>query len=179
MGNCSQKSSAVTANKATNFIRIMTDSGRVMELQGPKMARDVLDIFPGYGIYQKDQFSLPLFEDEVLRNGQIYYLLPFGVSKRVPETRTTSSNGSASFRRDQNSAFEVLPSSGNGVWRVKMAIDSKELEEMLSPENAEALIEMMRSAAKSSSPTRRSLGWRRSSMAVISCGFRSSGMLMV
>jgi len=143
------------------------------------MARDVLDVFPGYGIYQKDKFSLPLFEDEVLCNGQIYYLLPFGVSKRVSAaTRTASSNGSASFRRDQNSALEVLPSRGNGVWRVKMAIDSKDLEEMLSPENAEALIEMMRSAAKSSSPTRRSFGWRRSSNAVISCGFKSTGWLM-
>lgn len=176
MGNCSQKSSTNSANKAPDFIRIMTDSGRVMDLQGPKLAREFLDEFPGYGIYQRGQLSLPLFEDEVLCNGQIYYLLPFGVSNTCNRVHTPSFDGCSSFRKYQSSAFEVLPSRGNGIWRVKMAINSKELEEMMMSENAGALIEMMRSAAKSSeispSPTRRIGGFGWKSMAVISSGFK-------
>ncbi|XP_021753870.1 uncharacterized protein LOC110719292 [Chenopodium quinoa] len=173
MGNCSLKSSATTSNKVVHTtIRIMTDSGRVIEIDGPKLAQEVLDDFPGYGIYQKGHLTLPLFEDELLINGQFYYLLPFGVSGSKSLSETVSSSVSTSFWKDQNAAFEVLPSKGNGVWRVKMAIDSKELEEMMSGNNAEALIQMMRSAAKSSEKSpERSL--RRRSMALIAAGFRS------
>uniref|UniRef100_A0A803M2Q4 Uncharacterized protein n=1 Tax=Chenopodium quinoa TaxID=63459 RepID=A0A803M2Q4_CHEQI len=99
--------------------------------------------------------TLPFFEDELLVNGQVYYLLPLGVSSSKGLSETVPSSVSTSFRKDQNSAFEVLPSNGNGVWRVKMVIDSKELEEMMSGNNAEALIQMMRSAVKSSRRNRR------------------------
>ncbi|KAL2902927.1 Brain and acute leukemia cytoplasmic protein [Bienertia sinuspersici] len=158
MGNCSMKSSTKSSNKDQTFIRIMTDSGRVIEIQGPKLAQEVLDQFPGYGIYQKGHLSLPLFEDELLFNGQVYYLFPFGVSRSYPIN--AKFNESMSFRNDQNAAFEVLPSKGNGVWRVKMAIDSKELEDMLS-ENAEGLIQKMRSVAKASEKSpERSFRWR-------------------
>ncbi|XP_028774734.1 uncharacterized protein LOC114731677 [Neltuma alba] len=68
------------------------------------------------------------------------------------------------------SALEVLPSAGNGVWKVKLVIDTKQLEEILSEQvNTEALIEKMRMAASatSSSPTRSrrtmspwKLGWK-------------------
>ncbi|KAK4262919.1 hypothetical protein QN277_028410 [Acacia crassicarpa] len=68
------------------------------------------------------------------------------------------------------SAVEVLPSAGNGVWKVKLVIDTKQLEEILSEQvNTEALIEQMRMAASStsSSPTRSrrtmstwKLGWK-------------------
>ncbi|XP_010667907.2 uncharacterized protein LOC104884903 [Beta vulgaris subsp. vulgaris] len=173
MGNCSLKSSTSSCNRTRTSIQIMTDSGRVIEIKGPKLAQEVLDDFPGYGIYQKGHLSLPLFEDELLMNGQVYYLMPFGVSssKSLSFGTPVSANGSLSFRKDQSSVFEVLPSRGNGVWRVKMAIDGKELEEMLS-ENAEALIQMMRSAAKSSEKSpERSFRWR--SMALITSGFKS------
>ncbi|KNA24031.1 hypothetical protein SOVF_019840 [Spinacia oleracea] len=175
MGNCSLKSSASPSNKTQTTIRIMTDSGRVIVIDGPKLAQVVLDDFPGYGIYQKGHLSLPLFEDELLVNGQVYYLLPFGVSSSKTLSAVTveapPSNEVVSFRKDQSSAFEVLPSRGNGVWRVKMAIDRTELEEMLSG-NAEALIQMMRSAAKSSekSPER---GFRWKSMGVITGSLKS------
>uniref|UniRef100_A0A803LWL7 Uncharacterized protein n=1 Tax=Chenopodium quinoa TaxID=63459 RepID=A0A803LWL7_CHEQI len=172
MGNCSLRSSSSTCNKTHTNVRILTDSGRVIEIDGPKLAQEVLDDFPGYGIYQKGHLTLPLFEDELLINGQVYYLLPFGVSSSKSLSETGLSSEPTSFRKDQNAAFEVLPSKGNGVWRVKMAIDSKELEEMMSGNNAEALIQMMRSAAKSSenSPER---SLRRRSMALIAAGFKS------
>ncbi|WJX54093.1 hypothetical protein P8452_40017 [Trifolium repens] len=56
------------------------------------------------------------------------------------------------------SALEVLPSAKNGVWKVKLMIDTRQLEEILSEEvNIEALIEKMRMAATAysiSSPAR-------------------------
>lgn len=68
-------------------------------------------------------------------------------------------------------ALEVLPSLGNGVWRVKMVIDTKQLEEILSEQvNIGELIEKMREVAavgrnsdsdsNASTPRRRS--WRPS-----------------
>lgn len=50
--------------------------------------------------------------------------------------------------------LEVLPMPrrGDGVWKVKLVIDTKQLEEIMSQEvNVEALIERMREAASSSS----------------------------
>ncbi|XP_057520595.1 uncharacterized protein LOC130800890 [Amaranthus tricolor] len=165
--NCSLKTSPTTPKKSQHSFQIMTDSGRVIQIDGPKLAQEVLDDYPGYGIYQRGHLTLPLFEDELLINGQVYYLLPFGLSSSKNLAETTS----LSFRKDQNSAFEVLPSRGNGVWKVKMAINSKELEEMLS-DNAEALIQMMRSAAKSSEKSpERSFRWK--SMGLIAAGLKS------
>ncbi|XP_074315636.1 uncharacterized protein LOC141651840 [Silene latifolia] len=120
----------------------MTDTGRVIEIKGPKIVREVLDDFPGYGLYQRGKLSLPLFEDEVLHVGQVYYLLPFGASNGNVESTMVPYSGSLILRKGERS------SSGDGFWKVKMAIDSKELEEMLS-QNAEDLIQMMRSAAQS------------------------------
>ena len=58
------------------------------------------------------------------------------------------------------SALEVFPSVRDGVWRVKLVIDTRQLERILSEQvNTEALIEKMRIAAAAtssvSSPTRR------------------------
>ncbi|KAG5022601.1 hypothetical protein JHK85_018943 [Glycine max] len=52
------------------------------------------------------------------------------------------------------SALEVLPTAKNGVWRVKLLIDPRQLEEILSEQvNTEALIEKMGTAATSCSTT--------------------------
>ena len=52
------------------------------------------------------------------------------------------------------SALEVIPTVGDGVWRVKLMIDTKKLEEILSEQvNTEALIEKMRMVASSASLT--------------------------
>ena len=51
-------------------------------------------------------------------------------------------------------ALEVLAEVGDGVWRVKLVIDTKQLEEILSEQvNIEALIEKMRMVASSASLT--------------------------
>ncbi|KAB2608775.1 hypothetical protein D8674_011943 [Pyrus ussuriensis x Pyrus communis] len=71
-----------------------------------------------------------------------------------------------------SSALEVLPSGGDGVWRVKLVIETKQLEELFSENgDAGALIETMRMAAGggwASTPKKtKSLwggggGWRKS-----------------
>ncbi|KAF2313470.1 hypothetical protein GH714_011147 [Hevea brasiliensis] len=49
-------------------------------------------------------------------------------------------------------AVQVLPSQGHGVWKVKLVINPKQLEEILSEQgNTETLIEKMRMAASSAS----------------------------
>uniref|UniRef100_A0A7N2QYW3 Uncharacterized protein n=1 Tax=Quercus lobata TaxID=97700 RepID=A0A7N2QYW3_QUELO len=55
-------------------------------------------------------------------------------------------------------APEVLPAVGDGVWRVKLVIDTKQLEEILSEQvNTEALIEKMRMVASCASLTPKKL----------------------
>ncbi|KAL8141571.1 hypothetical protein V2J09_014603 [Rumex salicifolius] len=130
MGNCSQKSSATI--KPSTRIRILTETGRIMEFEGPKLAHEVLDDFPGYGIFRRGQAALPLFDDEQLHGGQLYFLLPFGLSASTSVT----------------SAPAPPLVAGGGVWRVKLAISAEELKGILSEgANAEALIGRMRVAA--------------------------------
>ena len=59
-------------------------------------------------------------------------------------------------------ALEVLLAVGDGVWRVKLVIDTKQLEEILSEQvNTKALIEKMRMVASSASltPKRTKSAW--------------------
>ncbi|KAI3453838.1 hypothetical protein Pfo_010501 [Paulownia fortunei] len=66
-------------------------------------------------------------------------------------TTTTTTNGKTSV--------EVLPPPRNGVWKVKLVIDPRDLEQILSEEvNTEALIEQMRIAANST-PKRGKSSW--------------------
>lgn len=128
--------------KEPNCIRITTDNGSVSDLEGPKLVQDVTSHFPGYGIFRPGRVSSPLLDHEHLYNGQCYYLLPLRKDSmgEVPAFAEELINGSA---------LEVLPSQKNGVWRVKLLIDTKELEQILSEEvNTVAMIEKMRMAAK-------------------------------
>lgn len=85
-----------------------------------------------------------------------------------PESAKKSSFAATEFvdSLSNGSALEVLPSGGDGVWKVKLVIDTKQLEEILSEQgNTEALIERMRMVASSASLTPRhakSLTWRPS-----------------
>ena len=118
---------------------------------------------------------------ECLISGILYYLLPLrkehklcknGVTEQVKnigiieplEAKWTSvvkpakmSSYAASDFFDNlanGSALEVIPTVGDGVWRVKLVIDTKKLEEILSEQvNTEALIEKMRMVASSASLT--------------------------
>lgn len=181
MGNCSLKGVTDTA-KGFNFIRIMTDSGEILKLKGPKFVGEVLHDFPGYKIYGKGQLSSPLFDHEELLGGQFYYLLPLGEEKASqvgdehPTTHSESADGnerepvrmsSAALELvtslANGSALEVIAPPQKGVWRVKLAITPRQLEELLAEEvNTEALIEQMRMAAATSAsatPRRTKSSW--------------------
>lgn len=185
MGNCSLKG-IVDTNDCPNFIRVLTDSGRILEFTSPKLAREVLENYPGYGIFPRGQASSPLADHESLVSGLFYYLLPLGkdhklcddvVRHRKQEERHKKLEAecmelmdppkmsSADFVENlaTGSALEVLPSHGNGVWKVKLAINTKQLEEILSEQvNTEALIEKMRMAASSAAsltPRRTKSSW--------------------
>ena len=172
MGNCSLKGSTATYHS----IRLVTDSGALLHLKAPKTVGQVLQNNPGYGVFRQSHPSSPLPEQETLSSALFYYLLPLpenDVSEEVEKlegserdwmsekSRESSSSPSEYVENLSNgSALEVLPSARDGVWRVKLVIDTRQLEEILSEQvNTEALIEKMRIAAAAtssvSSPSRR------------------------
>jgi len=184
MGNCSFKG---TTGECHHSIRILCDSGSILQFKGPKTVAQVLENRPGYGVFRQGHASAPLSDQESLSYGLLYYLLP--LKEVQPDQKTGSSDGVSEqelvqrsdaglkSRNDEivtssvhvaacdyvenlsnGSAFEVLPSAKNGVWKVKLVIDTRQLEEILSEQvNTGALIEKMRMAATAysiSSPTR-------------------------
>ncbi|OMO79819.1 hypothetical protein CCACVL1_13417 [Corchorus capsularis] len=188
MGNCSLKG---VTGECSNSIRVLTDAGEIIDIKGPKLAREVVNDFPGYAVCKRGQASLPLPEDESLVNGGFYYLLPLekvqksdGVNEQVKkeegavkkievdlvnqiEPPKMSSVDFVENLSSGSSSLEVLPSQKNGVWKVKLVINSQQLGDILSEQvNTEALIEKMRMAASSATLTpRRSksswvVGWK-------------------
>ncbi|XP_054775985.1 uncharacterized protein LOC129284504 [Prosopis cineraria] len=193
MGNCTLK--GVTA-ECHYSIRVLTDWGSLLQFKAPITAGEVLRHHPGYGIFRQGHASSPLPEQESLSHGLLYYLLPLKLEEVGERENGTADHGDSgrsdegwrSEKKEQlgrsqgsaesgyvknlsnGSALEVLPSAGNGVWKVKLVIDTKQLEEILSEQvNTEALIEKMRMAASatSCSPTRSrrtmspwKLGWK-------------------
>ncbi|XP_062119605.1 uncharacterized protein LOC133834117 [Humulus lupulus] len=180
MGNCSPKCTSVSSDNnsptksSSSSIRVLTDSGTILELKGPKLASEVLNSHPGYGIFKQGHGSSPLAKDESLVGGKFYYLLPLRNNRGGVETnitameaeyiaaaaeakkRSLSHSASAEFVENlaSGSGMRVLPSGGNGVWKVKLMIDTKQLEEILSEQgNTEALIERMRMVASSAAGT--------------------------
>ncbi|PIN20147.1 hypothetical protein CDL12_07163 [Handroanthus impetiginosus] len=73
-------------------------------------------------------------------------------------------------RRNLHGVEVLSAPRGGGVWKVKLVIDPKDLEQILSEEvNTEALIEQMRVAAANSTPKRgKSYGTHSSLM----CSFK-------
>uniref|UniRef100_A0A2N9FEX6 Uncharacterized protein n=1 Tax=Fagus sylvatica TaxID=28930 RepID=A0A2N9FEX6_FAGSY len=141
MGNCSLK--GVGIGECHNSIRVLTDSGVVLEFKGPITARDILDDHPGSKC--KNMGVIEQLEAE--------WMSVTEAAKKSSDFVDNLANGSA---------LEVLPSVGDGVWRVKLVIDTKQLEEILSEQvNTEALIEKMRMAASSASltPKRTKSAW--------------------
>ncbi|KAL1828153.1 hypothetical protein DCAR_0207347 [Daucus carota subsp. sativus] len=242
MGNCSIKSGVIEKNHLS-FVRIVMDSGNVVELEGPKLVREVVDDYPGYGIFKKNCVSSPLPDQEKLLCGSVYYLLPVGelqkkdlsvemrlnevkeggctndrvkdlsAKKRLNEVKIVEKGqimkdnllkdirankrlneiklrDKGEISKDDNlkdvsekvsvslnevepvrmssaasdivtslahgSGLEVLPPPQKGIWRVKLMINTKQLEEIFSEDvNTEALIEQMRMAAASGHVTPR------------------------
>ncbi|KAK3228115.1 hypothetical protein Dsin_007977 [Dipteronia sinensis] len=202
MGNCSLKG---TVDGCPNLVRVLTDSGTILEFKCTKLAGEILESHPGYGIFPSSHTSSPLADHERLISGRFYYLLPMEKEKKKKKEKERENVVCDSVFRKQvkqveaeekldvkwvekieppkmssadfvdslgdgsgsGSALEVLPSQGNGVWRVKLVINTRQLEEILSEQvNTEALIEKMRMAASSASLTpRRSktswvVGWK-------------------
>ncbi|GMI96251.1 hypothetical protein like AT3G61920 [Hibiscus trionum] len=160
MGNCSLKG----AVQETNSIRVLTDAGEIIDFKPPKLAREITNDFPGYGICRRGRASTPLPEDERLVTGGFYYLLPLEKFDKVEAVRVVDpieppKMSSADFVENlssgpssASSALEVLSSEKNGVWKVKLVISSQQLEDILSQQvNTEALIEKMRMAAAANS----------------------------
>ncbi|KAG8484262.1 hypothetical protein CXB51_022704 [Gossypium anomalum] len=178
MGNCALKGAV---EECSHSIRVLTDAGEIIDFKGPKLARDIVNGFPGYGICRKGQASAPLAEDECLVNGGFYYLLPMdkcqkngdsgvipkdkeeGVKKdevdrvdQIEPPKMSSADFVENLSSGSSSALEVLSSVKNGVWKVKLVISSQQLGDILSQQvNTEALIEKMRMAASSAVVTPR------------------------
>ncbi|XAR55151.1 hypothetical protein NMG60_11030563 [Bertholletia excelsa] len=150
MGNCSPK--GVAKANDPNFIRIMIDSGSIMELEGPKLAGEVLREFPGYGIFGQGHVFSPLLGHEQLHCGQFFYLLPLA-NEDIRETpMNEAEQAKKTLTGRVGSVVEVLHPPEKGVWRVKLAIDTKQLEGILSEDgDFEYLIEQIRLAATSAS----------------------------
>ncbi|XP_076900885.1 uncharacterized protein LOC143555161 [Bidens hawaiensis] len=162
MGNCAFKG----FDTCLDPIRVMTPSGRVLEFNSPILVSEVITDFPKHRIFKKDQFLSPLSHHEPLLGGQFYYLFPLvseepsepepvrvsGVTEVEPVRVSTSTVALQLLTKNlsDGSGFEVLPPPRKGVWKVKLVINTKQLEEILSEEvNTEALIEQMRVAATS------------------------------
>ncbi|GKC36342.1 dihydroxy-acid dehydratase [Tanacetum coccineum] len=183
MGNCSYKG----FDTCLDPIRVMTPSGQVLEFNSAKPVSVVLQNFPGHGVFRRDQLLSPLDHRELLVGGRLYYLFPLaedekdqnmkenvssglepvkisGVAEVEPVRMSTSAVALQLVTKNlsDGSGFEVLPAPRKGVWKVKLVINTKQLEDILSEEvNTEALIEQMRIAAASSMTVgpRRSKGY--------------------
>jgi len=148
----------------------MCDSGDILQFKAPKTVAQVLQHYPGYGVFRQGHASEPLPEKERLSYGLFYYLLPLKEEKRSCRDKVGVGEPVEGLRRSEEvcksaacdyvenlsngSALEVLPSAKNGVWRVKLVIEQRQLEEILSEQgNTEALIEKMRMAANGCSTT--------------------------
>lgn len=153
MGNCSAKGSIVDCSVlharmgrdgdgGGGVVRIMTETCRMIEYKCPVRVEDI--IIPRHGIFRQGDVLTPLHDHEVLTDDQLYYLFPL-----VPPRRQQGTAGEVVKKR-KGRRSEVLPSTGNGVWRVKLAINASQLADILSEEvNTEALIERMRIFASS------------------------------
>ncbi|OIT38488.1 PREDICTED: uncharacterized protein LOC109239338 [Nicotiana attenuata] len=158
MGNCNCSMKAVTTDARKldlNFARVMTDSGEILNLKGPKLVRQVLDEFPGYNIFSSNRLSCPLHDQELLVDGEFYYLLRVIEKEQISEEEKKEPIQVSSSNLTKGSAMEVLPAQREGVWRVKLVINPQQLEEILSEEgNTNALIEQMRIVATANSATK-------------------------
>ncbi|CAA0831397.1 Unknown protein [Striga hermonthica] len=171
MGNCVFKGSdaAAAARKsssaAAGLVKVVTPGGGVMELRPPVSAETLTMEFPGHAVFPND-VSPPLLHHEHLCPGQSYYLLPLhsrnpppaGGGAATPPPYRVSVDGrvqggasTPSSRRQSPVSERKLKrhDSGVGTWKVRLAINSDQLSEILSQEaRTEALIENVRSVAK-------------------------------
>lgn len=155
MGNC------VAGEAAPETVRVMTDAGGIMELEGPVEVGTFLDDFPGYGLFKQGSGSAPLQKHELLCNGRLYYLvlLPKRGKEVDPSENNVVGKTAPASKTTAGPEVEVLPSPGKGVWKVRMVISREELAGILAEQgNTEALIERMRVAAAGGESSPRTAG---------------------
>ncbi|CAN1178038.1 hypothetical protein LINPERHAP2_LOCUS33454 [Linum perenne] len=155
MGNCSPKGTATTREEGSNPVLIRTHSGDILEFKPPKLAKHVLTQYPGFHLYthaQNTTTPTPVPDSQYLIAGRLYYLAPVKAATAGPAEALPNST-----------ALQVVSSHREGVWKVKVMIDPKRLEKILSDkENVEVFIQKMRMAvaAESLTPRRSSRYWK-------------------
>ncbi|KAH8488889.1 hypothetical protein Peur_059484 [Populus x canadensis] len=168
MGNCVFKGFSLEVEE---MIKVVTTNGGIMELYSPITAECITNEFPGHAIYRsRDLFSQPLFHNEELHGGQLYYLLPINTS--TTSLNNTNSNNSINSLSSSTSSSKLTPYrmsfdnqrmlkrssteaevfpryNSTGVWKVKLVICPEQLAEILAQETrTEELIESVRTVAK-------------------------------
>ncbi|KHM99885.1 hypothetical protein glysoja_017583 [Glycine soja] len=169
MGNCSMKG---TTGECHHSIRVMCDSGAILQLKAPKTVAQVLQHYPGYGIFRQGHASAPLPEQESLSYDLFYYLLPLKevqvehqksccdkVQQVVQRSEEMCKSAACDYVENlsNGSALEVLPTAKNGVWRV-----DQELENMSKMQTQLSCSTTSPSPSRSPSPTTSSkkVGWK-------------------
>ncbi|XP_047150461.1 uncharacterized protein LOC124822495 [Vigna umbellata] len=140
MGNCSMKG---TIKECHHTIQVMSDCGAILQFKALKTVAQVLQHYPSYGIFGQGHASEPLPEQERLSYGLFYYLLLLkdeqkrccdnvGVEEGVGGLRSKFVACDYVENLSNGSALEVLPTVKNDVWRLKLVIEQRQLEEILS-----------------------------------------------
>ncbi|MQM02656.1 hypothetical protein Taro_035423 [Colocasia esculenta] len=169
MGNCMFSGLKDPAEDA--MVRVVTNSGGVMELHTPVTAECITNGFPGHGIFRSaDPHSTPLLHNEELLGGKVYYLRPLGARgthaaglSSIVASYRVSFDHHGHWKRQQEAEGFPRCTGGNlgvsanggalggsaGVWKVKLVISPAQLADILSHDSrTEALIESMRTVAK-------------------------------
>ncbi|XP_017434532.1 uncharacterized protein LOC108341347 [Vigna angularis] len=140
MGNCSMKG---TIGECHHTIQVMSDCEAILPFKALKTVAQVLQHYLGYGIFRQGHASEPLLEQERLSYGLFYYLLLLKDRKNCCCDNVRVEEGVRGLRSkfaacdyvenlSNGSALEVLPVAKNGVWRLKLVIEQRQLEEILS-----------------------------------------------
>ena len=69
-----------TTGECHHSIRVMCDSGAILQLKAPKTVAQVLQHYPGYGIFRQGHASAPLPEQQSL-SYDLFYFFIFLLSK--------------------------------------------------------------------------------------------------
>ncbi|KAL5159745.1 hypothetical protein HKD37_15G044008 [Glycine soja] len=129
MGNCSMKG---TTGECHHSIRVMCDSGAILQLKAPKTVAQVLQHYPSYGscfstFARAKESSIDMLNKVLTRMIQVEHQKSCCDKVQQVVQRSEEMCKSAACHYVENlsngSALEVLPTAKNGVWRVKLLID--------------------------------------------------------
>ncbi|GMH00374.1 hypothetical protein Nepgr_002213 [Nepenthes gracilis] len=160
MGNCVRffKGSG-SSDQVQQMIKVVTSTGAVMELYAPITAACITNEFPGHRLFRSRDvlLSQPLFDDEQLHVGQLYYLIAFNTATTVAPSAEAENHIFTPYRMSFHSKRILKRSDPDvhprynctGVWKVRLVINPEQLSEILSQEaRTEELIDSIRTVAK-------------------------------